>query len=49
MTHLDLAPGPDVGAALDYLLEVRLDQGPLSKDDAYRRLDEWWASRQGAT
>ncbi len=47
MTHLDLAPGPDVGAALDFLLELRLDQGPLSKEEAYRLLDEWWTSALG--
>ena len=45
MTHLDLGPGRDVGAALDFLLELRLDQGPLPKEEAYRRLDEWWAER----
>jgi poly(A) polymerase len=49
MAHLHLAPGPDVGAALDFLLEVRLDRGPLPKDEAYRRLDEWWAHRGETT
>ena len=48
MTHLDLGPGPDVGAALDFLLELRLDRGPLPKEEAYRLLDEWWAERAGA-
>ena len=27
------------------LLELRLDEGPLGEDEAYRRLDEWWADR----
>lgn len=48
MTHLDLRPGRDVGEALDFLLELRLEHGPLSKDEAYRRLDEWWARRTGS-
>lgn len=45
MTHLQLRPGPAVGEAMDFLLELRLDHGPLGKDEAYRRLDEWWAGR----
>jgi len=46
MTRLGLRPGRQVGEALDFLLELRLEEGPLSKDDAGRRLDEWWAARQ---
>ncbi|HEX3426955.1 MAG TPA: CCA tRNA nucleotidyltransferase [Acidimicrobiales bacterium] len=48
MEHLGLKPGRDVGAALSFLLDLRLDQGPLSKDEATRRLDEWWSARRGA-
>jgi poly(A) polymerase len=43
MAHLGLKPGRDVGRALDFLLELRLEEGPLSKEAALRRLDEWWA------
>ncbi|HYF47563.1 MAG TPA: CCA tRNA nucleotidyltransferase [Acidimicrobiales bacterium] len=46
MEHLGLEPGRDVGQALDFLLELRLDEGPLGEEEAYRRLDEWWAARQ---
>jgi poly(A) polymerase len=46
MAHLGLKPSRDVGAALDFLLEVRLDEGPLSREEAIRRLDVWWAQRQ---
>jgi poly(A) polymerase len=46
MTHLGLEPGRAVGEALDFLLELRLEQGPLPKDEAYRRLGEWWAARR---
>ena len=42
MEHLGVPPGPIVGRALEFLLELRLDEGPLGKDEAYRRLDEWW-------
>jgi poly(A) polymerase len=49
MEHLGLSPGRDVGAALEFLLELRLDEGPLGKDEAYRRLDEWWAARQAGS
>ncbi len=45
MDHLGLAPGREVGEALDMLLELRLDEGPLGTDEAYARLDQWWAER----
>ena len=48
MARLGLRPGPDVGAALTFLLELRLEEGPLGDDQAGRRLDEWWAARQVA-
>jgi poly(A) polymerase len=41
MAFLDITPGPLVGDALDHLLELRLDEGPIEKDDAYRRLGAW--------
>jgi poly(A) polymerase len=46
MAHLGLAPGPEVGRALDHLLELRLDEGPLGEDEARRRLDAWWSEQQ---
>ena len=45
MEHLGLTPGPAVGQALAFLLELRLDEGPLGEDEAYRRLDAWWDRR----
>ena len=45
MTHLGVSPGPVVGRALDFLLEIRLDEGLIGEDAAYRRLDAWWAAR----
>jgi poly(A) polymerase len=46
MRHLAISPGPVVGEALGFLLELRLEEGPLGEQEAYRRLDEWWAARQ---
>jgi poly(A) polymerase len=46
MAHLGIPPGREVGEALDHLLELRLEEGPLGDDEARRRLDEWWAQRQ---
>ena len=47
MAHLGLSPSPTVGAALEFLLELRLDEGPLGKEEAIRRLDAWWSERGG--
>ena len=44
MERLGLAPGPAVGRALAFLLDLRLDEGVLGPDEAGRRLDAWWAS-----
>lgn len=46
MAHLGIGPGRAVGEALAMLLEVRLEEGPLDRDEAIRRLDEWWSARQ---
>jgi poly(A) polymerase len=47
MDHLGIEPGRTVGEALDFLLELRLDEGPLGEAEAFRRLDDWWATRSG--
>ena len=47
MARLGIPPGPAVGEALAYLLELRLDEGPLGEEEAGRRLDRWWAARSG--
>ncbi|QNO37469.1 CCA tRNA nucleotidyltransferase [Protaetiibacter sp. SSC-01] len=46
MAILGIRPGPEVGEAYRYLLEVRLDEGPLAEDEAEARLRTWWAARQ---
>jgi poly(A) polymerase len=45
MELLGLSPGPEVGEAMRWLLEVRLDDGLLGEEEVTRRLREWWSSR----
>jgi poly(A) polymerase len=45
MEHLGLAPGPLVGQAREHLMEIRLERGPIDRDEALRLLDEWAAER----
>ena len=42
---LAIPPGRDVGAAYKFLLEVRLDEGVISEDEAEDRLRAWWTVR----
>jgi len=46
MAHLGIGPGPLVGEALAYLLEIRLEEGEIGHDEAVARLDAWWKARQ---
>ncbi len=48
MDQLGIGPGPEVGRALAFLLEIRLDEGLIGEEEARRRLDRWWAERQEA-
>ena len=48
MALLDLSPGPDVGRAMEFLMELRLEEGELGEEEASRRLVEWWPTREGA-
>ncbi|QJU55461.1 CCA tRNA nucleotidyltransferase [Herbiconiux sp. KACC 21604] len=45
MAILGIKPSREVGQAYAYLLEVRLDEGPLSEEEATSRLLSWWQSR----
>ncbi|MDP4803865.1 MAG: CCA tRNA nucleotidyltransferase [Candidatus Nanopelagicales bacterium] len=47
MSILNIPPGPMVGKAYNFLLELRLDRGPLSTDEATKALLEWWAEQSG--
>jgi len=47
MEILGIGPGPEVGQAYKFLMELRMDQGPLSEEAAKQALLDWRASRQG--
>ncbi|WP_308162670.1 CCA tRNA nucleotidyltransferase [Nocardia alni] len=42
MELLGLEPGPQVGRAWRYLKELRLDRGPMTREEAEQALREWW-------
>jgi len=46
MARLGVSPGRAVGQAREFLLELRLEEGPLGEEEAGRRLEEWWSARQ---
>lgn len=48
MDILGLKPGPVVGRAYKFLLEERMEHGPLPPDDAEARLLAWWAQQPEA-
>ena len=48
MAALGIRPGPVVGEAYRFLLDVRLDEGPIGADAARERLLAWWAQRDPA-
>jgi poly(A) polymerase len=45
MRILEIKPGRDVGEAYRFLLELRLDEGPLGPEEAESRLRDWWSER----
>ncbi|WP_406025501.1 CCA tRNA nucleotidyltransferase [Nocardioides sp. NBC_00850] len=47
MSLLDIPPGREVGAAYKFLMDLRLDEGILSEDEAAKRLLDWWSERSG--
>nr|WP_249666388.1 CCA tRNA nucleotidyltransferase [Nocardioides faecalis] len=48
MEILGIGPGREVGTAYKWLLELRLDNGPMSTEDATAALKQWWAAGGGA-
>jgi poly(A) polymerase len=44
METLGIGPGREVGAAYQFLLELRMDNGPMSEHDARAALLDWWNS-----
>ena len=46
MEILDLKPGPEVGQAWAFMKDLRLEVGPLSRDEAIAELLKWWESKK---
>ena len=46
MQILDLKPSADVGKALDFLMELRMENGPLGEERATQELVQWWKARR---
>jgi poly(A) polymerase len=49
MNLLNIKPSAAVGKALDYLLELRLENGPLGEERATEELLNWWSKENSAT
>jgi poly(A) polymerase len=47
MEHLGVGPGPMIGKALAFLLEIRLEEGMLGDVEIRHRLDQWRADHEG--
>ena len=45
METLGIRPGPQVGEAYRFLLERRIEEGPLGPDRARDELLAWWDAR----
>jgi len=48
MKILGISPSPLVGRAYQYLLDLRLDQGPLGDERATAELLKWWEANKNA-
>jgi poly(A) polymerase len=46
MSLLDIKPSADVGKALDFLMELRMEHGPLGEERATDELMQWWKARR---
>jgi poly(A) polymerase len=45
MQLLNLKPSREVGQAMDFLMELRLEKGPIGEEAATKALLDWWASK----
>ncbi|MDK0520808.1 CCA tRNA nucleotidyltransferase [Streptomyces sp. ML-6] len=45
MKILGIGPGPVIGKAYAFLLELRLEHGPMGHEAAVGKLKEWWAAQ----
>ena len=49
MELLNIKPSAAVGKALDFLLELRLENGPLGQERATKELLDWWSKENPRT
>lgn len=42
---LEIGPGPAVGKAYAFLLDLRLENGPMGHEAAVAALKQWWAEQ----
>jgi len=45
MEFLEIKPGREVGEALDFLMEIRLEEGLVGDQEIRERLKAWWTNR----
>ena len=45
MALLKIKPSREVGAAMDFLMELRLDRGQIGEEQATKELLNWWENR----
>lgn len=46
--QLGLDPGPTVGEAMRFLMDIRLEEGLIGEAEVRKRLDQWWSERSSA-
>lgn len=46
MDHLGIPPGREIGNALEFLMEIRLEDGLVGDEEIRRRLDTWWGDHR---
>jgi poly(A) polymerase len=46
MKLLKLKPSREVGQAMDFLMELRLEQGQIGEEKATQALLQWWAKQK---
>ena len=45
MEILEIGPSRQVGEALSFLMDIRLDEGLLGEEEVISRLKAWWVER----
>ena len=45
MELLGIQPGPDVGRVMKFLMEIRREEGEITRAEAAHRLREWWSEQ----